>query len=535
MRERLSPSVGQAARHPQNPRLFPWLNAPVAVLAAAVIATGCGGNDDPAPEPEKQASAETLCNRFLGRSIEGATVTTVSFMPAAANVPEHCVVRGEMPQDLDFELRLPTEWNKRTVFVGGGGFDGTIADPLTTVSASPNLPQKGYATIATNHGHNASDKPGATFALEPQMLEDYAYSAVPRVMPAAKAILKERYGDAFSGTKMVYESCSGGGRQGLIQAQRHPELFDGVISRAPANAFTPQFLWYQKIEKQLAQPGAALSLAKMKTVANAVMAKCDALDGLADNIIGRQDACSFDPVELACSGAETDACLTPPQVQSARMFYEPTVVAGGRYTWPGFPVGGEFFDGNFGGRGWDMAANRTLLGEGYMKYMVTQNPSVDWLQVDPAQYTSRIDQLVTLIDAVNPDLSRFRARGGKLLLWTGTEDWLITAKNATDYYNKAVAAAGGKVEADKFIEYYTSPGVQHCLGGTGADVIDLAGPMFEWLEKGIKPSSSTIIATQRTSPAGAMPIKRPLCQYPAYPKYVGGDPNAAESFICSTS
>lgn len=477
--------------------------------------------------PEQQASAETLCNRFLGRSIEGASVTNVSFTVATKDVAEHCLVRGEMPQDLGFEVRLPTDWNKRTLFQGGGGFDGVIFQPLALVT-------RGYATIASDHGHDVADKPDATFALEPQMLQDYAYSAVPRVMPAAKAILLERYGNRFPGTKMVYEACSGGGRQGLIQAQRHPDLFDGVISRAPANAYTPQFLWYQKMEKQLAKPGAALSVAKMKTVADAVMAKCDALDGLADNIIGRQDACTFDPAELACTGAETDACLTSPQVESARAFYEPTNVAGGRYNWPGFPFGGEYHTQS-GQRGWDLAINRQTLGSGYIKYMVAQNPSVDWLALDPAQYTPRIDELVRMIDAVNPDLSRFQARGGKLLLWTGTEDWLITAKNATDYYQKVVAAAGGQAKADEFVEYYTSPGVQHCSGGTGADAVELTDPMFEWLEKGIKPATTKIVASQRTPAPGTEPFKRPLCHYPAYPKYVGGDPKAAESFVCSTS
>ena len=473
-----------------------------------------------------------MCNAFLGRSIEGAVITKADFVPTAGNVPEHCLVRGEMPQDLDFEVRLPTVWNKRTLFMGGGGFDGSITSATTNIAGSPNVVPSGYATIATNHGHNASVTPGATFALDPQMLAEYGYLAVPRVLAAAKTILRERYDNDFNATKIVYEGCSGGGRQGLIQAQRYPELFDGVISRAPANAYTPQFLWYQKVEKQLAQPGAALSSAKMQTIADAVMTKCDALDGLADRIIGRPEACSFDPAELACSGAETDSCLTPAQVQSARTFYAPTDVANGRYTWPGFPVGGERVEGLPFARGWDIDSRRAL-GEGYIKYMVAQNPSIDWLGLDPTQYTSRIDQLVSIIDAVDPDLSRFKARGGKLILWTGLTDWLITANNATAYYQSVVQASGGQAAADEFVEYYTSPGVQHCIGGTGADKVDLVKPMFEWLEKGTKPSSSTITATQGSPAAGATALNRPLCRYPAYPKYVSGDPNAAESFVCT--
>jgi feruloyl esterase len=467
---------------------------------------------------------------MLGKSFEGATVTSAKLVPTTGAVPEYCAVFAEMPQDLDFEVSMPTDWNRRTLFLGGGGFDGVIT-PHDTPYLSPNVPKRGYATIATNHGHNEDKTPGASFALDEQMFLDYAYKSVPRVLGPAKAILQARYGESFGKTKMVYEGCSGGGRQALIQAQRFPDLFDGVISRAPANAYIPQFLWYQKVAKQLAQPGAALSEAKANAVANAVYAKCDALDGLADRIIGRPDACNFDPVELACSGEETDACLTPPQVESARTFYASTSIANGRYVWPGFMPGGE--EGSPGWPNWSPESAKPLM-EGFIKFMVAQTASADPLQLDPAQYVSRLDQLVSMIDAVDPDLSRFKQRGGKLILWTGQSDWLITANNATAYYQSVVRASGGQAAADEFVEYYTAPGVQHCAFGTGADNVDLAGPMFDWLEKGIKPSSSTITATQLLAPEGATAISRPLCQYPRYPRYKGsGDVHDASNFVCT--
>ena len=523
----IDPSRSHRAK--RAPRKLQWTAAGVTLSFVAVI-SGCGGGDSaPAVPPTAQATAESRCAAFLGRSFEGATITRATLVPASAAAPEYCIVRGEMPQDLDFDVRMPTEWNHRTVFRGGGGFDGYldigyISDPITSPIGSPDLATRGYATIATNHGHGMALSDGS-FALDTEMLAEYAYLAVPRVLAPAKAILRERYGDSFATAKLVFEGCSGGGRQGLIQAQRFPDLFDGVIARAPANAFNPQFLWYQKIGKQLAKPGAALSPAKIKTIGDAVYAKCDGLDGLNDKIISRPDACHFDPVELACTGAETDSCLTPAQVESARTFYAPTSIANGRYVWPGFPAGGE------------SAANwlsLSSLGDGYIKYMVAQNGSIDPLQLDPAQYVSRIDQLVSMIDAVNPDLSRFNAHGGKLILWTGQTDWKITPNNATQYYQSVVQSNGGQAAADEFVEYYTAPGVNHCEGGTGADKVDLAGPMFEWLEKGVKPSTSTIVATQRTVAAGATPASRPLCKYPQYPKYVGGDANLASSFVCTT-
>ncbi|XAH22737.1 tannase/feruloyl esterase family alpha/beta hydrolase [Xylophilus sp. GW821-FHT01B05] len=200
-------------------------------------------------------------------------------------------------------------------------------------------------------------------------------------------------------------------------------------------------------------------------------------------------------------------------------------IANGRYTWPGFLPGGET------AATW--AASSGILGSDFIKYMVAQDGSVDPLKVDATQYIARLDQLSSMIDAVDPDLSRFKAKGGKLVLWTGQTDWLITANNATEYYQNVVEQSGGQSTADEFVEYYTAPGVDHCAGGTGADKVDLVGPMFEWIENGVKPSSSIIVATQRTAATGATPISRPLCRYPQYPKYVGGDPNAAASFVCT--
>jgi hypothetical protein len=505
-----------------------------AALALAASLAGCGGDDSPAAAATPaapQASAESQCNAFVGRSVEGATVTKARLEAPTETAPETCVILAEMPQDLDFEVRMPTTWNGRTVFMGGGGFDGSI----TPSAQSPGVAQAGYATIATNHGHNNTSliEP-PTWALDAEMLAEYGYLAVPRVLAPAKAILKSRYGEQqFAAAKMVYEGCSGGGRQGLIQAQRYPDLFDGVISRAPANAYTAQFLWYQKVAKQLAKPGANLTSGKVQALASAVLAKCDALDGLADGVIGRPDACTFNVESMRCTGAETDSCFTDTQLQTVNAIYEPTNVAG--YSWPGFPFGGEVFS-PAGIQAWG-GFGPTLLGQGFMQYMVTQSPSVNWLDVDPAQYTSRLAFLAGQIDAVNPDLNRFKARGGKLILWTGMTDWLITPHNATDYYTKVVAAAGGQATADEFVEYFTAPGVDHCSNvfgnAPGADLVNLVGPIFDWIEKGVKPSTAGIVATQSNPPAGQTAKKRPLCKFPEYAKYNGtGDPNAAASFAC---
>jgi len=514
---------------PSQQRSLAALCALIAANALVACGGGNGGSSSDVAVPQPVANALSKCTGLVGQAIEGAVVTRADLIAASGSVPERCSVLAEMPQDLRFEVNMPTTWTDRTVFMGGGGFDGSIYDPTNpNGSNSPNIIERGYVTIATNHGHTAG---GATFALNAEMLNEYAYLAVPRVLPAAQKIMRLHYGDArVTRAKTIFEGCSGGGRQALIQVQRYPNLFDGVISRAPANSFTGQFTWYLNTTKQVAKPGAAVSLAKLQAIENAVYAKCDGLDGVTDRIVSRPDQCHFDPAELKCTGAETDACLTDGQIESARMFYAPTT---GQYPWAGMPFGGEGQQGTtayvFGG------PVHQALADGYWKYFVAQNPSLDLLTIDPAVYVSRLDQLSAMIDATNADLSRFKARGAKLILWTGMTDSLITPNNTTEYYSKVVDQAGGQAAADEFVEYFTAPGVNHCFGGTGADRVDLIGPMFDWIEKGTHPSSVGMVATQSTPLPGATAVRRPLCKYPQYPKYNGsGDPNLETSFTCTS-
>ncbi|OAN95276.1 tannase [Marinobacter sp. EhC06] len=507
-------------------------------LFTAVL-TGC--NDDDGSDTSSLSDAQAKCADFQGKAFGEATITSTTFVPATEEASEHCLVYGEMDKDLDFEVRMPTDWNGRTVFAGGGGFDGNITNPTsqtevgTALALSPDLVKRGYATIATNHGHSVEDFPDQSWALDEQMLKDYAYQSVPRVMSPASQILTTQYGGSWGSTKTIYEGCSGGGRQALIQAQRHPDLFDGIISRAPANDFNAQFLWYHKVLNQLAQPGAGLTDAKVQTVRNAIIAKCDANDGLEDGILGNPESCDFDPSELACTGMENNSCLTDPQIESVRSFFAPTNIANGRYTWPGFLPSSEFRPLGWAddGTGTRRSSAAWQLTEGYIKYMVARDPSIDPLALDPAQFTDRIDELVNLIDATDPDLTEFKDQGGKLILWTGLSDSLITANNATAYYQNVVEEMGGEEVVQEFMEYYTTPGVAHCFGGEGADKVDLVGPMFEWLENGTPPSSEQIVATQWFPSEGEPALNRPVCQYPKYPRYIeGGDPTAAASFEC---
>ena len=514
-------------------------------FTTALMTTGCGGgnssNDTIAPKIDTGnsvgaviADVQNKCASLLGQSIEGAVISHASFKPASGDIPDHCEILGQMPQELNFKMKLPARWNEGTVFIGGGGFDGNVNGDMY----SPKILERGYTTISTNHGHEASASfAEGEFALDNEKLNEYAHLAVPRVLQPARAVMRIMYGEQkTASSKIVYEGCSGGGRQALIEAQRYPNLFDGIIARAPANAYVPQFLHYQKVMKQLDQTGAALSFAKIKTLHGAVLKQCDSLDGLKDDIISRPDLCGFNVDTLRCTGAESDSCLTDPQIQSAKTIYSPTDVGAGKFSWPGFPFGIELAYPDTDPFSWQTVGGPAFKGlnDGFMKYFVTRDPLINPSLVDPNQYIERLETLSTLIDAVDPDLNAFSSKGGKLILWHGLSDSLITANNTISYYNKVVATAGGKAAADNFVQFYTAPGVEHCAAGSGADLVDFIGPMFDWINKATPPSSQYIVATQSNPEPGKAAVKRPLCLYPQYPKYNGtGDPTLDTSFSCT--
>ena len=270
------------------------------------------------------------CEALTGRSVEGARVTRATLVPAERELREYCQVLGTLPPALDFELRLPSAWNGRTVYGGGGGFDGVIFP-------GEEFTEQGYASVASNGGHNG-DTLDAAFALEPEKRDDFASLSVHRVLSVVQALIRERYGRASERT--WFEGCSNGGREALIEAQRWPEDFDGIIARAPAYNFVELMLAFNRHTQLLSQPGASLSDAKLASLGQAVLAACDAQDGLADGILSNPGACAFDPATLQCQGAESDACLTAAQLTPVRAVYAPYVL-NGQTIYDGWPAGGE--------------------------------------------------------------------------------------------------------------------------------------------------------------------------------------------------
>jgi feruloyl esterase len=266
--------------HPSGRAVRDTIAGRVSAAALLLVLGGCGTTPEPAPR--------SRCEGLRGRTFEEARITGAELIAASGPLPEYCKVTGTLPPSLDFEVRLPSAWNEKTVYAGGGGFDGFIPD--TGVYTA-----KGYASIGSNGGHTG-DVLDASFALDAQKLDDFAYRSIHRVLPIAKALIQERYGK--SATKTWFEGCSNGGREALIEAQRWPEDFDGIIARAPAYNFVELLIAFNRNTRQLMKPGANLSAGKLQVLGKAVLDACDAKDGVADGIISHPSACTFDPSVL---------------------------------------------------------------------------------------------------------------------------------------------------------------------------------------------------------------------------------------------
>lgn len=495
------------------------LSALLRTGTATVLLGGGGCSHAPSTPPPLVA-----CEGFRGRTLEGALLTGASVIAAQGELPEYCQVTGTLPPSLHFEVRLPTAWNGRTIYGGGGGFDGFIigGDSYTT---------QGYASIASDGGHTGHPLDGS-FAQDKAALEDFASLSTHRVLPVAKAIIREHYGKTSA--KTYFEGCSNGGREALIEAQRWPEDFDGIIARAPAYDFVELMLTFGHHAQRLAQPGAMPSGAKLARLGKAILAACDASDGLADGILSRTDACSFDPAVLQCHGESTPECLTPLELASVKALASPYVLKGRTFN-AGWTPGDASDPG-----GWApwldqpelTATTGSRLSRDVIRFFITQDPKFDPATFDAAAWQPRIDAMSARVSARSADLGRFRARGGKLILWHGGADGIISQRGTTAYYEQLVQAAGGQAAADAFVEYFPAPGVQHCGGGAGADSVDLLPALEDWVEGGKPPSQANLVATRRAA-ADPRALSRPLCKYPLYPRYNGtGDVTRAASFTC---
>jgi hypothetical protein len=486
-------------------------------------------------EPRK--GCETL-GQFKSKEIAQISAKT---MPATATAPAHCRVTGLLTPEIAFEVSLPAKWNGRFYMIGNGGHAGDSLDNPGRATQRNEALQLGFAFAQTNTGHDAVKEPGATFVLSnPQKATDYAWRAVHLTAVTTKAITKEYYGKSVS--HAYWNSCSNGGRQGLIEAQRFPDDFDGIVVASPwvdQTGFTIGAMWNQK-----ALNNAQVTAAKLALVADKVMTKCDAIDGLRDGLIDDPRKCNFDPardVPACAEGRDAADCLTAAQSAAIAKVYSGPM-SNGKPFFPGFMPGSEAVaPGLFGGgtgSGWLNVIVSTQpnaipadfnLAEGTMRYLVFNPPKADYdyRTFDFDRDIHLLDDWSRQADAKNPDLSKFRGRGGKLLMTYGWADSILQPMMGVHYFEDAVAKNGPNTT--EFFRLFMVPGMAHCGGGIGTDRHDSMTAMVDWVEKGKAPASmmgSRVVNNQvvRT---------RPLCPYPQVARYSGkGSIDEAANFTC---
>ncbi|HUE04612.1 MAG TPA: tannase/feruloyl esterase family alpha/beta hydrolase [Bryobacteraceae bacterium] len=467
---------------------------------------------------------------------------------AVPNMPAFCLVAGTIKSSPDsniyFEVWLPAaNWNGKFQGAGNGGFAGSIGyDQLMNVVAH------NYATAATDTGHHAGGT-DATWALDhPEKITDFGYRAIHETAVKAKAILHAFYGE--DPKRSYFSSCSNGGRQALMEAQRYPEDYDGILAGAPANYWT--HLLANAAWDNLALLGdkdSYIPSKKLPAIQAAALAACDALDGVKDGVIEDPSRCQYDPSVLLCKDAETDSCLTAPQVTALKKLYAGGSTSHGRL-FPGYAPGGESEVGGWAAWITGPAPERSLMymfSTQFYKNMVFDNAAWDYHTFNTDRDTKAAeDKQSHNLNATDPDLSRFRARGGKLILYHGWSDAAIAPQNTIDYYN-SVAAGMGTEETSSFVRLFMVPGMQHCGGGSGTSSFgqypgfsgdpdrDMDAALERWVEKGVAPVR--IVAAKRKvdfDPTSAVSRTRPLCAYPLVAHYQGsGSTDDAANFVCA--
>jgi feruloyl esterase len=490
------------------------------------------------PAASAQASA---CDRVQSTKLQNGTITSAAsvdagaFAPppnrgnavsssAFAKLPPFCRVAATLKpsadSDIKVEVWLPVSgWNGKFQGVGNGGWSGAIAYPSLAAQLA-----RGYATASTDTGHTGSPVDGSFALGHPEKLTDFAYRAVHEMTLAAKTIVAAYYGNA---PRLSYfNGCSSGGKQGLKEAQKFPDDYNGIVAGAPANYWTHLMaasMWIA--QASLKEPASLIPQSKYATIHKAVLDACDALDGVKDGVLENPLACHFDPKSIQCAGDDRPDCLTPAQVETARHIYEPAKnPRTGETIFPPLAYGSEL--------GWDgLAGPRPMpIAENYFKYVAFKNPEWDFRTLDFDKDVARTDATdAGALNAIDPHMDRFFARGGKIVMYHGWSDQLIAPQNSIGYYNSVVSARGGAAKAADDIRLFMVPGMAHCVGGDGPNVFDAIGALEQWVEQ--KKAPDRIVASR--TQAGVTVRTRPLCPYPQVATYKGsGGTDDAANFVC---
>jgi feruloyl esterase len=552
-----------------------------------------------------QAAAAATCESLAALSLPNTTITGAQPIPAGAltppgaapivmygnvpstSLPAFCYVTGVIKPTSDsnikFEVWLPVSgWNGNFNGNGNADFQGSLTFPREGMAVGLH---RGFAVAGTDTGHDYSATPGGSFAFgHPERVVDWGHRAAHLTAVNAKAIIQAYYGRAPRHS--YWTGCSDGGREGLMEAQRYPEDYDAIEAVAPVNFWTHLYaarVW--DVQATTNDPASYIPNTKLPMITAAALAACDALDGVKDGVIDDPRQCHFDPAVLLCKGADASTCLTAPQIEAVKKIYAgPTNPRTGEKILPGLEPGSESSDpsrATYNGLSWAMVAGGICAnqpctsptqpgfaapeGSDFFKYFIYDDPNWDFHRLNFDSDVALADQkMAAIINSTSPDLSAFRARGGKLIIPHGWDDPLADPRNTLNYYESVVRKVAGvegsqlgsskykraRRETDKFFRVFMVPGMGHCALGPGPNnfgqfgvlpgALDPAQNVFaaleDWVEHGKAPE--TIIATKYTNDNPRQPVlrTRPLCRYPQHAVYKGsGSTDDAANFVCRTS
>lgn len=500
-----------------------------------------------------QQSPEKRCADLVGVVLERAQVTHAALatqaeldeikVRSAGAMPAFCRVQvTDRPSD-DSEIRtevwLPVEWNGKLRAQGNGGFAGSIY-----LGAMAETVRQAYAAVGTDTGHVGGK---GDFALgHPEKVKDFGWRGVHDMTVQAKELIRAFYGRPQE--KAYFTSCSDGGREALMEAQRFPADYDGILAGAPAYNWTGLMsAAAENVKRMTAAAENHLPAEKVPTIARAVNVACDAKDGVKDGVLNDPRACRFDPATLVCKADDATDCLLPAQAETVKGIYRGTVNDAGKTMFPGLMPGAE--DGREGWAKWvsgnDVGSSQSFFSQSFYANFIydRQDWSVKEFDFD-RDYKLATEKTASALNSTNTDLAPFVSRGGKLILYHGWNDPAIPALMTVDYYAGVVEKIG-QDKAANALRLYMVPGMQHCAGGPGATEFgqgvgargdatrDVFTALEEWVEKGSAPGVLTATKSAGEGAARTVVMSRPLCPYPQVAKYDGkGDAMKASSFAC---
>lgn len=501
-----------------------------AVQAAAPVADVCAAMKDFKAPGLKITAATRIAAAAPG------TVRLDFGPPVAVGLPAYCKVEGVInertgvqgkPFGIHFALALPDDWSGRFLLQGGGGLNGSVGLPLGA-SAAGDRPAlaRGFAVVSHDSGHTGAGFDNGFMADQRANL-DFAEASVRVVAELAKAMTASYYGKPIARSYMA--GCSTGGRESMLASQRYPELFDGIVVGAPAmrTGNSNLGLAWAAVQFNQAAPrdGQGLpivdrifSASDRKLFLDGLLDQCDALDGLKDGVIANVVACRFKPAALRCKGKKADGCFSAAQVKAIEAAYQPPRDASGRPLYAAFPYDtGNIFDGSGGIPGFFPTGKPGVFGPANRDLTMDVDARIETIRADAGQRLTDTN--------VWTNLNGFTGHGGKILFYHGVSDPWFSALDTLDYWRRA-EAANGAVWADSS-RFYMAPGMGHCGGGANTyDSFDLLGAVVDWVENGKAPEA---VIAKRTLPT---PGELPLCPWPSYPQYIGGDEKSAASFRC---